>query len=159
MDIKIAYLKDYQEYITAVAHWSFLLSEKQNQPTTIKAEIEKFKTHCHDDKLPITLIALDNDRLVGMCSLRETEDLKTELTPWLTRLYTTPDYDNSPACDLLIDEIKQIAKQMGYDTLYQLIYDFSSKDCCFNQGWSLKSKEQLNQQSVFILEVTLRASD
>lgn len=79
MGIKIAYLADYKEYISAAAHWAFLTYGKYTS-TTFKTEIEKFRNHCNEDKLPLTLIALDNnDRFIGMASLREKEEIKTEL--------------------------------------------------------------------------------
>jgi Acetyltransferase (GNAT) family len=156
MAIKIAYLEDYKEYMTALAHWSYRIHSHDDQPTTIKAQIDLFKKYCNKNKLPLTLIALDpHERLIGMCSLKETEKIRPELTPWLSLLYIIPAYDNRQARRLLTEAIKEKAKQLGYKALYLLTSDSSLEEEYIHQGWSLKHEDQINKHLGSILESAL----
>jgi GNAT superfamily N-acetyltransferase len=118
MNLTIAYLKDYKEYIAALAQWSFDTWSPYDPSATRKNQIQKYKDHCNIDRLPLALIALDGFKLIGMCSLRETEGVRSDLTPWLGSLYVVPSYRKQNIGQALVEAIKQIAKSMGYETLY-----------------------------------------
>jgi hypothetical protein len=81
MNVKIAYLKNYQEYVTAVASWSYDIGCQYDAQMTRKGQIQIFKQRCNIDKLPLTLVALDdNNFIIGTCSLCENEDIRPDLT-------------------------------------------------------------------------------
>src|SRR5437870_1341133 len=111
MKIRIVYLKDYNEYITALSQWAFDTWSHYNPRATRKSQIEKFTTHCNIDTLPLTLLALDdNDKPIGMCSLRETDGIRPDLIPWLGSLYVTLSHRKQQVGEKLIDATKRIAK-------------------------------------------------
>jgi predicted N-acetyltransferase YhbS len=156
MNVKIAYLKNYQEYVTAVAKWSFDTWSMYNPQMTRKSQIQKFKLHCNIDRLPLTLVALDeNDFIIGMCSLRENDGIRPDLTPWLASLYVTPEYRNQKVGEKLINAIKRIAKSLDYDFLYLLTFDTKLTNYYANQDWQLIGEDKLNNYPVSILEIKL----
>ena len=153
--MKIAYLKDYQEYMTALGKWSFEAWSKYNPQATRKNQIEKFKTHCHVDTLPLTLIALNkNDELIGMCSLRNSEGIRPELTPWLGSLYVRPTHRKQQVGEKLIEAIKNIAKNMGFNHLYLLTFETALLTYYRKLGWEFMGQDSLNDYPVSIMKIT-----
>lgn len=154
--MKIVYLKDYKEYIPALANWSYKTWGGYNPQPSIKNQIEKFKQHCNTDKLPLTLIALDNnDKPIGMCSLRETDSIRSDLAPWLGSLYVTPSQRNKYVATKLTQAIKDIARHMGYEKLYLFTFDKNLNTFYINQGWVLIGEDVLNDCPVSIMGIEL----
>jgi N-acetylglutamate synthase-like GNAT family acetyltransferase len=156
MDIKIAYLKDYQEYVTAVSKWSYDIWSAYEPHMTRKSQIQKFKQHCNIDKLPLTLIALnDYDYIIGMCSLRQNDGIRPDLTPWLTSLYVIAEYRNQKVDEKLINAAKRVARSLGFDNLYLFTFDTKLTHYYANQGWSLAGKDKYNDHPISIMETKL----
>jgi Acetyltransferase (GNAT) family len=152
MKVHITYLKYYQEYTTALARWSFNLQSQYSSKCTIKSQIKKYKSSCHDERLPLTLIALnENQKLVGMCSVKKHNNYTPQLTPWLHSLYVPPPYEGYNIENQLTDAIKQIAKEMNFNSLYSVIAP-DLRPCYEKQGWSLFSKEKWHHQRIFIMQ-------
>jgi len=156
MKIKIAYLKEYQEYVPALGQWSFDTWSKFNPTSTRKGQIEKFKAHCNIDTLPLTLVALDEmDRLLGMCSLRESDGIRPDLTPWLASLFVVPSHRNKKIAEKLIAATKRVAKEMGFDILYLLTFESSLNAYYARHGWELIGNDKLNEHPVSVMETKL----
>ena len=156
MTIRIAYLYDYKEYVTALGQWSFEIWSPYDPEVTRKNQSEKFKQHCNIDTLPLTLIALsDKDELIGMCSLQETDGIRSDLTPWLGSLYVTRSYRNQKVGEKLINATKNIARNRGFEMLYLLTFDPALIRYFVNQGWALMGKDQVNDHPVSIMEIKL----
>lgn len=159
MAFVISFLKDYAEYVAAVANWSFEAWSKYNPQATRKSQIEIFKQHCNIDRLPLTLIALtSNGKPVGMCSLRENDGVSSKLTPWLASLYVIPAYRNQQVGKLLIEATKRVARSLAYDRLYLLTFDPNLNDYYLKQGWLFRDKDFLDDHPVSILETTVPSS-
>ena len=58
--------------------WHVLLGQKWAPDVSLEQVEERFQKHCNDDQLPITLVACKDGKAVGMCSLREQDDVKRE---------------------------------------------------------------------------------
>jgi GNAT superfamily N-acetyltransferase len=155
MKPQIVYLKHYQEYITALSQWSFETWSKYHPNATRKGYIEKLKGHCQIDALPLTLIALNNGEPIGMCSLRSSEDIRPDLTPWLSSLYVVPSCRHQQVGQCLIDAIKRIARSMGFETLYLLNYEPSLNNYFVELSWVLIGSDYLNNYPISIMETTL----
>jgi GNAT superfamily N-acetyltransferase len=155
MNLTIAYLKDYKEYIAALAKWSFDTWAQYNPNVTRKNQIQKFQDHCNVDQLPLALVALDGFKLIGMCSLRETEGIRPDLTPWLGSLYVVPSYRGKKVGQKLIDTIKDTARNLNHEMLYLLTFESNLNKYYTDQGWELIGKDMLNEHPVFVMGIKL----
>jgi GNAT superfamily N-acetyltransferase len=155
MNLTISYLKDYQEYIAALAQWSFDTWSQYDPTATRRNQIQKYKDHCNRDQLPLTLVALDGFKLVGMCSLRATEDMCPNLTPWLSSLYVVPSYRNRKVGQTLVDAIKRLAKGMGYEVLYLFTFEPDLNPYFLKQGWYVASNDLCHDYPVSIMKLNL----
>ena len=82
--IKVDILKNHPNTIPALAHiWHEVLGKIWVPDVSVERVIARFADHLSDKSLPITFVALDGDVPVGMCSLRENDGIRPDLTPWL----------------------------------------------------------------------------
>ena len=89
--IKIELLKNHPNTIAAVAHiWHEVLGKIWVPDVPTYHVITRFADHLKIHALSITFIALDGDLPVGMCSLRENDGIRPDLTPWLGSLIVDP---------------------------------------------------------------------
>jgi hypothetical protein len=61
---------------------------------------------CNRDKLPIVLVATDNDAIYGTVALKMKSASHTNLTPWLTALYVAPEMRGKALADNLSNILK-----------------------------------------------------
>ena len=65
------------------------------------------------------LMLTDGVDLVSFCTYAEKDDIPdTALTPWLGFVYTAPEYRGRRMMGRLIAEVKALAREDGYDTLW-----------------------------------------
>ena len=117
--MEIKYLANCPEYVEQVVNWIYgEFVVKGKNPCHIEKVNEHF-SHTNTNSFPITLVALVNDQCVGTVSLFE-NDLKNQkaLTPWLASLYVDVPYRSKGIAKKLIEQVKEIAKEMGFEVLY-----------------------------------------
>lgn len=86
------------------------------------------------DKLPVTLIALENDQCIGTVSVFENDlNLRPELKPWLASLYIEPVHRGSGAGRKMVRGALETTALMGYKELYLRTEDAS--DYYKKLGW------------------------
>ena len=70
------------------------------------------------------LMLTDGADLVSFCTYAEKDDIPdTALTPWLGFVYTAPEYRGRRMMGRLIAEVKALARDDGYDTLWISTHD------------------------------------
>jgi len=155
-DIEIKFLADCQQHIPALAMLWFEHISKQWVPgASIEKAESNLKHHANRDKLPLTLVALYQDKPVGMASLRENDGVRPDLTPWLGSLVVDPLYRQRKIGEHLIQAIQQQARIFNYDTLYLLAFDPTISRWYANLGWQLIGVDELFGHIIKIMEIKL----
>ena len=89
--MKMDLLKNHPSAIPVLADiWHEVLGKIWALGIPVAPIMARFADHLNDLILPITLVALDGDLSVGMCSLRENDGIRPDLTPWLGSLVVDP---------------------------------------------------------------------
>lgn len=96
----------YEEFVKGISSWSL-------------DDVALFFSRTNLSSFPITLVAISGDECVGTVSIFE-NDLKSqdELKPWLASLYVTPEHRGKGVAEKLIDQVKVIVKELGFEILY-----------------------------------------
>jgi GNAT superfamily N-acetyltransferase len=89
----------------------------------------------NDQVLPITFVALDADLPLGMCSLRENDGIRPDLTPWLGSLVVDPKYQKQGIGKMLADITLLKAKELGFEKLYLFAFDPTIPEYYERLGW------------------------
>lgn len=122
--MKIAYLKDYPQYLKAVSMYRFK-EWGDLKGFTYDEVIESMCEHLQDDQLPLCYIGLVDDQLIGMVCIRkeDIEGVDKKMTPWLASLYVVPEYRKLGYGGQFISLVEEKVKQMNYKELYLFTID------------------------------------
>lgn len=154
--IKIDLLKNHPNTIPALAHiWHEVLGKIWVPDVLVERVITRFAEHLNEQALPITFVALDGDLPVGMCSLRENDGIRPDLTPWLGSLVVDPKYQKQGIGKMLIDVTVRQAKELGFEKLYLFAFDPTIPEYYERLGWSQICMDEFKSHPVTIMEVEL----
>ena len=154
--IKIDLLKNHLSAIPALANiWHEVLGKIWVPDVPVERVIARFADHLNDQALPITFIALDDDLPVGMCSLRENDGIRPDLTPWLGSLVVDPKYQKQGIGKMLIDVTVLKAKELGFEKLYLFAFDPTIPEYHECLGWRKIGMDEFKSHPVTVMEVEL----
>ncbi len=155
--IKIDLLKNHPHFIPNLANiWYEVLGKIWLPDVAISQVEQKFLNHLNSDSLPITWIALDShNQPIGMCSLRENDGILPHLTPWLGGLVVSSTYQNKGIGKMLIQAVKQKAKELDFKMLYLFAFDQTIPTYYKNLGWEEISIEEFKNHPVTVMRSDL----
>ena len=119
MKFQIKDLKDYPHEVQKIAKWTF--DEWANfAGRTYEQIYHSFRTGIEKEGLPISLIALHDKQPVGVANLREKDiiDFYPGTTPWICGVFVKDEARHRGIATALCRALEQVAKKMGYSTLY-----------------------------------------
>lgn len=154
--IKIDLLKNHPNTIPVLANiWHEVLGKIWVPEVPVERVITRFADHLNDQALPITFIALGGDLPVGMCSLRENDGIRSDLTPWLGSLVLDPKHQKQGIGRMLIDVAVQKAKELGFEKLYLFAFDLTIPEYYERLGWRKIGMDEFKSHPVTVMEVEL----
>lgn len=153
--IMVDYLKNHPEYITTCAEWSYAGWGKYTPQKTLKDYVTSREKYLNDNSLPLTLLAFDGAKPIGMCSLVKNRGILLTLSPWLAGLYVLPEYRNQGIDEALERATCQKAKGMGYSKIYCFTSDIDLVPWYVKHGWKIHGTDRLHNQDVTILEKSI----
>ncbi len=149
-------LAECQEYILVLSKlWYEELSRHWNPNATVESAQENLLKHLNQNQMPMTFVALYEEKPIGMASLRENDGLQSNLTPWLGSLVVSPAYRNCKIGEALINIIKQQAKNLGYDKLYLLAFDAELTHWYKRLGWETIGMDNYLNHPVTIMSISI----
>jgi predicted N-acetyltransferase YhbS len=118
LNIRLENLLDHKDKIHIVARWLYNEFCCNKKDVTMEYVIERLENRKRGE-IPLSILALINNIPVGVVSIFK-NDLKPreDLTPWLAGLYVDKEYRNQGIAKLLITEVIEIGKKLGYDKIY-----------------------------------------
>lgn len=118
-NLKIVNVQNYKQYINQIADWIYGEFIKGHIPNCSYLDIVSSIKDRKISKIPMTLICLHNDKCIGTISLFSNDLSKLQqFTPWLAALYVDKKYRKNGIAKLLITEVENIVKKLGYSKLY-----------------------------------------
>ena len=153
---KIDLLKNHPSTIPALAHiWHEILGKIWVPDVPVERVIARFADHMNDQALPITFVALDGDLPVGMCSLRENDGIRPDLTPWLADVVVDPKYQKQGIGKMLVDVAAKKAKDLDFEKLYLFTFDPTIPEYYECLGWKKIGMDEFKSHPVTVMEVEL----
>lgn len=154
--LKIDLLKNHPSTIPRLAKiWQEVLGSIWVPDVSIERVEQNFLKHLNENIMPLTFIVLDNGNPVGMCSLRENDGIRPDLTPWLGSLVVDPAFQKQGIGKMLMDMTKQKAKTLGFETLYLFAFDPTIPNYYEQLGWQKIGMDEFNSNRVTVMEVIL----
>ncbi|WP_456268824.1 GNAT family N-acetyltransferase [Kushneria sp. AK178] len=133
MSIEITPLHQRPAFIDACSAWTFgqwgVYSRRTLEETRLL-----FASAAHGSGLPLTRVAHDGDRPLGMASLFDNDCAqRPDLRPWLAAVFVHPDYRGRGIAGQLIEAIEQDARARGETGLHLITAD--SQTLYERHGW------------------------
>ncbi len=102
------------------------------------------------DRVPLGLIALDGERLIGTVTLLEEDmDIRPIYTPWLGCLYVDPEYRGQSVAQALINAAVNNAADIGVPCLF--VWSEMLGPAFARRGWQVLERVQFRGKEVAIL--------
>ncbi len=154
--ITIDLLKNHPDSIPRCAEiWHEVLGKIWLPDISVERVVLRFTEHLNEDILPITFVALDGEKPVGMCSLRYNDGIRPDLAPWLGSLVVDPEYQNQGIGSMLIDRTKQKARALGFERLYLFAFDQTIPEYYERLGWLKIGMDEFKDYPVTTMEIAI----
>ena len=152
-------LSEHPDFVETCAAWSFgewgcLLEGK-----TLEQTIEGYKKKIKDTDLPVSWIAIDQNKPIGMASLsKEDHPDRKDLSPWLASLFVHPEFRGKGCGKALARHVEQQAKEVyGYKKCY--LFTRTAQTLYEKMDWkavkSLRDPIGLSPDGVMLMEKAL----
>ena len=119
MNIEIAYLKDYPQFIEELSlhlHNEFSI---YNPGGSLEKRKLRLLRYMQKKSIPETFIVLINGHLAGTASLIDYDmDTYKYLTPWLASVYTLPEFRRKGVASALVWRVLREADDLGVNRIY-----------------------------------------
>lgn len=159
LQIEIKLLADCIEHIPSLAQLQFdAISQHWVPGATVEQVAERLTKHANHEKLPLSLVALQDNNPLGMVSLRENDGIRLDLAPWLGSLVVNPRYRGMGLGIKLIEACKTMALARGNKMLYLLAFDPTIPDWYARLGWKRIGTDMLFGHQVAVMELKLSVS-
>lgn len=154
--IKIDLLKNHPNSISELAKiWHELIGKVWAPKLSIEEVIKRFNDHLNENMLPLTLVAFDGSHPIGMCSLRENDGIRPDIAPWLGSLVIDPAYQKQGIGKLLVDAIKDKARELKFKQLYLFALDPDIPAYYGRLGWRSIGIDSFKGHPVTVMEIML----
>ena len=153
--MRIEYLAEHPECIPALARW-FYAQWGWFLPPESSAETiaDKFRTHLNRDALPIALVALDDDELLGTASLRVHDmDVFTDSSPWLGGVYVAPAHRRKGVGRRLVSAVERKAHDLGYPSIH--LFTFDQAPFYLTLQWKIFAQVEYRGHPVIVMQKPL----
>lgn len=150
--MRYSYLPNDPSTIRTLATWIYNEWLQSNPEASIDKTISMFSDRIESNKVPLTLIAFDDqDHPVGSASLT-LQDMKShpELSPWLASVYVSREARGQGVASELCLRIEKEAKRLGHTKIYLFTKDQMS--LYSRLGWQTRGTEEYRGMHVTIME-------
>jgi GNAT superfamily N-acetyltransferase len=155
-DIRIDYLANRPEFLEQLAQLSWKewqdVYEKREQ--TLEDCLKNYWERMNTDRLPLTLVALHADKLVGMVSLKFHDmDTRPDLDPWLGGLLVLPEWRNRRVGSMLMHRAVEEARKLNVSRLY--LWTPSAEALYHKLGWQVVERTEYCGKEAVVMEIDL----
>lgn len=150
MAMTIEYLADHPNALATLAQWQH--SEWGHVPPgdTVEKRQARLQSYCNRDRIPLTVVALEDDGVLGSASLI-LHDMETrmELSPWLAGVFVGELFRRKGIGAALVRRIMSEAGNLNVPLLY--LYTVHSERFYAALGWSLQEHTTYREQNIAIM--------
>ena len=141
-------------YIAQLAAWHQAEWHHLDRSLDESTRRARLTAHCATTSLPTTFVALEGDVLVGgICLVAHDTPDRPQYSPWISRIYVSPDHRGKAIGKALIDHAKEALRRQGHDALYLITEDKGPYYARI--GWMKVEDYKLNDHPVEIMRTPL----
>lgn len=154
-EIKIDYLANHLEYSSVIGEWYYNEWQRYYAAETKDNIIDGVKKRANTQYLPLTLVAIYNDKLVGTVCLKHDDlSLREDLSPWLAGVYVDENFRSRGIGKMLVERALNESKRFGYRTIY--LWTPAARAYYESMGWEWMEEVFYLTDKVQIMKYTFR---
>lgn len=154
--IKIKYLCEYPNHLDEAAQlWIDNIGIKWRPDVNFDHIKSHLAEHLNKDALPLAYIALDGEKVIGLCCLRTDDGLKNKYLPWVGSLCVAAEYQKRGIGKLLVETSKRKAAQMGFAHLYLFTFEQLVAKWYQRDGWEILENSTYMEHPITIMTINL----
>lgn len=150
MQLVTRQLAECPEHLTTVGTWVWEQWWQRRTPTPAHV-IDLLRAHAAPDRVPYTVVGLDDGVPVGSCSVIENDCAhRPQYTPWVAAVYVVPSLRNRGVASAILQEAARIAARAEIAGLY-IDCLFATAPVYERNGWTILEREVGDKDSVVML--------
>jgi GNAT superfamily N-acetyltransferase len=157
-EITIDYLADHPELLDQLARlsWKEWQEIYQQRDQTLEHCLKNYRERMNTDRLPLTFIAIQDAKLVGMVSLKFHDmDTRPDLDPWLGGLLVLPEWRNRGIGTMLMHRATEEARQLNVSRLYLWTHSHSAERLYRKLGWEVVDQANYFGKQAVVMQLDL----
>ena len=154
MDIQ--YLADRRATIPKIAAWYFDQWRDRIPENSVEEISRRLEKYLNRDKIPLALVAVDNDSLLGVGQLKYYEmDIYPLKEHWIGGIFVPPEHRGKGIATRLVTRLTDIAHTLEVNTLY-LQTEQLNGGLYTRLGWKPVERVVYKGQEVLVMKKQLR---
>lgn len=150
--MKIHLLADNEKYLPVIAQWYYEEWNDLMIGKTVQDEIEYLKTYLNRNEVPLILIAVENDELLGAVQLKRHEmTIYPEKEFWLGGVYVNLNYRGYGIASKLVEKAIEMSSLLGIEKLYLQTENLDG-GLYYKLGWRPIEQVNYNNVGVVVME-------
>ena|SRR5947209_395753 len=157
-NISIEYLVNRPEFLQELARlsWREWQDVYEQRGQTLEHSVKNYQERMNTDRLPMTLVAVEDSELLGMVSLKFHDmDTRPDLDPWLGGLLVLPQWRNRGIGTMLIQRATEEARRLKKPRLY--LWTYSAEALYRRLGWRVVERSRYFGQDAVVMQIELTA--
>lgn len=150
--MNFVYLADRPDAIPTIAEWYFNQWGYLQDVSSIEKTIQLLHQYLNRDKIPLILLAVENDEIVGAVQLKFYEmNLYPEKEHWLGGVYVSDKHRRKKIAEKLVKKAVEVAKYYMVETLY-LQTEKLDGGLYKRLGWTPVNSAKYNGKKVLVMK-------
>ena len=117
--MEIGFLKNKESYFNEISNILHTEWGSKNENTSLEDTSEKLKNYLNDDHIPMAIVATENEKLIGMYLLMESDPPnRKNLSPWFGGFYVKSEFRNQGIGSKLIKHALDLCYNLEIKKLY-----------------------------------------
>ena len=152
--MQIKYLEHCQQTIATIAEWYFNEWGYLKKDSSVESFAQNIQTYLNTDKIPLMLIAVENNEAVGAMQLKYREmSIYPDKEHWLGGVYVSENHRGKNIAEQMIKKLIDVAQSLDVKTLY-LQTEQLDGGLYRKLGW--QAIEQVNYRGIDVLVMEKR---
>src|SRR5579864_1670718 len=153
-DITIEYLANRPEFLDELARlsWKEWQDIYEQRGHTLAHSLKNYQERMNIDRLPLTLVALHRNEVLGMVSLKFHDmDTRPDLDPWLGGLLVLPEWRNRGIGTMLMHHATEEARKLKVSRLY--LWTSTAESLYRKLDWQIVERTQYFGKDAVVMQI------
>ena len=148
-DVRIEHLMECKQYIPTIAAWQQSEFGYLNPSGTVEERVERLNKANDRQQLPISLVAIRQNVLVGSANVLATTLTHKHLSPWLSSVFVPPEQRGKGIASALTLAAASEARRLGFEAIY--LFTPRNESLYARLGWTTFDRVMLNGVSAAVM--------